>query len=185
MDNIVPNEFLSRVLGIDSNMCPSIEYKHHFCSLAFYHIIAKSYSLGYKRIVIFEDDFKFYNTEDYEGIGNIEKALNQLSTMDAWDIIYFGGYPSGNFEKISNNIIKVETILAMHGVGINKSGMEKILQYFPFIDSALDGWISNKDSISKYLVYPMSSYQKSDYSDLDTSGKTPNKQHWESHYLKI
>ena len=100
MDNIVPNEFLSRVLGIDSNMCPSIEYKHHFCSLAFYHIIAKSYSLGYKRIVIFEDDFKFYNTEDYEGIGNIEKALNQLSTMDAWDIIYFGGYPSGNFEKI-------------------------------------------------------------------------------------
>lgn len=176
-------DFLQRWSAEDRLLRPEIEYVQHFCSYSFYKIFKDAYEKKYNRIVVFEDDFTFYDEEE-RGIDNIENALDQLSIIDDWDIIYFGGYVfDKEVNKVSKNLLKVNTVLTLHGFGVTYKCLEKFMSYEPFVDSAFDGWIGQRHWINKYMVYPMSSYQKSDSSDLDQWGKTPDITHWKQHYL--
>jgi hypothetical protein len=184
-------KFVNRRVSIDANLHMNEIYRNmgwfrqHFCSLSFYKIFREAYHKNYKSVAVFEDDFTIVNSNYTNGIRNIEKALDQLSIIENWDIIYFGGYIfDKEIQKVSANLLKANTVLTLHGVGISRSGLTKLLNFQPFIDSAFDGWIGQRKYINKYVVYPMSSHQRNCASDLDDSKKTPDLNHWKNHFIQ-
>lgn len=177
-------DFIERRSAEDASLHPDVEYKQHFCSLSFYKTFQDAYEKGYNRIVVFEDDFVFHDDET-KGIDNIEKALDQLNDIKDWDMIYFGGYIfDKEVHQVTSNLLKANTILTLHGYGVSKQGLEKLLNFEPFVDSAFDGWIGQRPWINKYVVYPMSSYQRFISSDLDKFGGTPPIEHFKKHYIQ-
>jgi len=177
-------DFLERRSAEDALLQPNIEYKQHFCSFSFYKTFQDAYEKGYEKIVVFEDDFLFLD-EETKGIDNIENALDQLSNFPDWDIIYFGGYIfDKELHQVTPNLLKANTVLTLHGYGLSRQGLEKLLEFVPFKDSAFDGWIGQRPWINKYVVYPMSSYQRPVPSDLDTFGGTPPLVHFKQHYIQ-
>lgn len=181
--------FFKRISAKDGINEPDPIKKHHYCSLSHHKVINDALKNNYNQIVVFEDDFTFYNCNEYKGIDNIEKGLSQLQNIPDWDIIFFGGYVvdliEGNeVEKISSNLLKVKNVLTLHGVGISKNGLVKLSQHKPFNDSFIDAWVGKNDNLNKYIIYPFSSYQINLPSDLDVSGRTPEVDHWKLNYLK-
>lgn len=178
-------DFLERRSAEDAALQPEIEYKQHFCSYSFYKTFQDAYQKGYERIVVFEDDFVFHDTEESKGIDNIEKGLDQLGDIKDWDIVYFGGYIfDKEVHQVTPNLLKADTILTLHGYGVSRQGLEKLIEFKPFADSAFDGWIGQRPWINKYMVYPMSSYQRPVSSDLDNFGGTPPLTHFQQHYIQ-
>lgn len=181
--------FFERISGEDSQHEPDPILKHHYCSLSHHKIINDALKNNYDKIIVFEDDFTFYNCTEYKGLDVIEQGLSQLQYIPDWDIIFFGGYVFDLIEgnkivKISENLLKVKNVLTLHGVGISKSGLQKISKHKPFKDAFIDAWVGKNDDMNKYIIYPFSSYQKNLPSDLDHTGKTPEVEHWKKHYLK-
>lgn len=178
-------EFVQRVSAIDGTGEVKDYIRQQYCSASHKKVYNIAKKLNYKNFVVFEDDFMLYNTEQYNGLNVIESALDQLKEMDDWDIIYFGGYIfDKTIKKVNTNLLKVDTVLTLHGYGVSESGVDKLLKHEPFTDSALDGWIGDRSYINKYIVYPMASYQMENPSDLDVSNKTPSLDHWETNYIK-
>jgi GR25 family glycosyltransferase involved in LPS biosynthesis len=183
LNNIGLGDFVERIPAEDGTDELDVVTKHHFCAASHKKIYELALERNHERFVVFEDDFALYNTDDYSGIDNIEAGLDQLKDID-WDIIYFGGYiKDDEVTKVSDNLLKVSAVLTLHGYGISKSGLEKILRHRPFIDSALDGWVGNQTDMNKYMIYPMASYQTELSSDLDAWSTTPPLSHWEHDYL--
>lgn len=177
-------DFLERRSAEDSLLRPDVTYKQHFCSYSFYKTFQDAYSKGYNNIVVFEDDFVFLN-EETNGIDNIQNGLDQLVNFSDWDIVYFGGYIfDKEVHQVTPNLLKADTVLTLHGYGVSRRGLEKLLDFKPFEDSAFDGWIGQRPWINKYVVYPLSSYQRTISSDLDAFGDTPPLEHFKKNYIK-
>ena len=176
--------FLERRSAEDCLLRPDITYKHFFCSYSFDKIFQDAYEKGYEKIVIFEDDFVFLN-EESQGIDNIEKGLDQLANFPDWDIIYFGGYVfDKEIHQVSPNLLKANTVLTTHGIGFTRSAIKQLLNFRPFIDSAIDGWMGQRYEINKYIIYPLSCYQREISSDLDAWGNTPALSHFKKNYIQ-
>jgi GR25 family glycosyltransferase involved in LPS biosynthesis len=183
LNDIGLGNFVERISAEDGTHEPEDMVRQHYCSASHKKIYELALERNHERFVVFEDDFALYNTYSYLGIDNIEAGLDQLKDID-WDIIYFGGYiKDDEVTKISDNLLKVENVLTLHGYGVSKSGVEKLLNHRPFIDSTLDGWVGDQKNINKYMIYPMASYQAELSSDLDAWFKTPPISHWEQDYL--
>ena len=177
-------EFCDRISAVDGLAEPNPILKQHYCSASHHKVFSEAKKDNVEKVVVFEDDFSLYNSKKFKGLQNIEKGLTQLSKINDWDIVYFGGYIfDKEIKQISENLLKVDTILALHGYGISKTGMEKLNEHKPFTDCQLDGWIGQRSNINKYVIYPFSSYQIENPSDLDASGNTPNLQHWKEKYI--
>jgi GR25 family glycosyltransferase involved in LPS biosynthesis len=176
--------FVQRISAEDGTHEVEDYMRQHYCSASHRKIFLDALEKGYKNIVVFEDDFNFYDTDDYKGIENIEAGLSQLKNIEDWDIVYFGGYIFDKIiKKVDTNLLNINTILALHGYGLSTQGMNKLLRHRPFVDCALDGWIGQQDDINKYIIYPLSSYQVSTRSDLDAFNHTPPLSHWVWSYI--
>jgi hypothetical protein len=85
-------KFVNRRVSVDANLHMNEIYRNmgwfrqHFCSLSFYKIFREAYHKNYKSVAVFEDDFTIVNSNYTNGIRNIEKALDQLSIIENWDI---------------------------------------------------------------------------------------------------
>jgi len=177
-------EFCERVPGVDGIQEPDPIKKHHYCSASHQKVYNLAKEQNFNNIVVFEDDFTIFKDSTNNGLTNIENSLDQLKNIPDWDLIYFGGYIfDKEIKRISENLLKVDTILALHGYGISKSGMEKLSLQTPFEDCQLDGWIGQREYINKYVVYPFSTYQLENPSDLDASGNTPDMMHWKRSFI--
>jgi len=178
--------FFERVPGIDSISEPDVLKRHNYCGQTFHELFKKIDQEGLERVVIFEDDASFYNKGQIPGLNLVESGLDQLLTFSDWDIVYFGGYVFDNPAiKVSENLLKVKTILTCHAIGINKNGLKKILKYRPFVDCPIDGWLGEQHNIIKYLVYPLAVLQRNSKSDLDANNWSPETHHWENSYSRI
>lgn len=181
----LPN-FFERVSAIDGSQEVAWEKKHYYCGATYHKLLSKVYNEGWKKVVIFEDDACFYNAGKEPALQIVEKALDQLDKIKDWDLVYFGGYIVGEpIERVSDNLLKPNTILTTHAIGYTRSGIEKILKYRPFNDSALDGWIGDRKYITKYFVYPMAIIQRESPSDLDATGWCPDVKIWTDAYERI
>jgi hypothetical protein len=178
------DNFVKRISAIDGSINPDPVLRQHYCSATHHKAFTSAKEQGNKKIVVFEDDFDFYNTEEYKGLDIIEKGLDQLTKIEDWDIVYFGGYIfDKEIKKVSDNLLKVNTILALHGYGVSSTGLDKLLTHKPFMDCALDGWVGDKMYINKYVIYPMASYQIKTKSNLDAFYETPPIDHWKINYI--
>lgn len=184
LKNVGLDTFFTRINGVDSARFPCIDYKHYFCALSHMKIYIDAFINSYNRILILEDDFMFYNTPEYKGLDIIEKSLDQLQMIKDWDILFLGGYVGDEkVHQISPNLLNINKILTNHGIGVSSKAIKKLFEYKPFEDSALDGWISDREYLNKFIVYPLSSIQRESPSDLDITGKTPDVKHFVTKYL--
>lgn len=147
--------------------------KHAWCGSSYHRLFKKIFEEGYERVLIFEDDIVFYNEGPKPAIQIIEDALDDIQKFPDWDMLYFGGHPIGTMVKVSENLSKPEAILAMQAVGYSRKGVEKFIEYKPFVDgAAIDGWASSKKHVVKYATNLLAVAQSDGESDLDASGRS-------------
>jgi GR25 family glycosyltransferase involved in LPS biosynthesis len=124
--------------------------------------------------LIFEDDVIIYEN----GLKNIEKALDDISKIRNWDMLYLSGLViDNNLKYITDNLVKANIILTGHAYAVNKCAYDRILKYDPELDCAIDGWYGQQAKeggelgslFNKYLVYPLSMHQRHSVSDIDIS----------------
>jgi GR25 family glycosyltransferase involved in LPS biosynthesis len=144
--------------------------KHSYCGSSYHRLFKKILEEGYERVVIFEDDISVYNDGPKPALQIIEDSLDEIQNFPDWDLLYFGGHIIGSMLKVSDNLSKPENILAMHAVGYNRKGIEKMIEYKPFLDGAIDGWMSARANINKYSTNFLAVAQADGISDLDASG---------------
>lgn len=145
--------------------------KHAACGLSHQHIIKYAKDKGLDNVLILEDDIAFYNEGDKPGINIIEDSLTQLSSIPNWDIIHLSAFAITNsLELVAPNLIKCNTFLTGHAYGVSSRAYDKLLQYNPLTDCAIDGWMGQRHSIEKYATYPLAIYQADTVSDLDAFG---------------
>jgi len=160
---------------IDATNLPRDDYnRHRACGKSHHHLIQYAKNNNLKNILIFEDDAYFYDEGELPGIKIIESALDSLSKIENWDVFYLGGLViDPEIDLITNNLAKVNTVLTAHAWSINHTGYDKLLPYVPETDSAIDGWVGQRNHIIKYIAYPLAVPQREGESDLDANGINP------------
>ena len=166
------SHFFERVSGHDAINEPDPMKKHYYCGSSYMRLFNKIYEEGYERVLIFEDDIMFYNGGAKSAIEIIEDALDEIQNFPDWDMLFLGGHPIGEMAQVSENLSIPYKILAMHATGYTRNGIQKILPYKPFADSAIDGWVSARPYIKKYIVNSLAVSQTDGISDLDATGKS-------------
>lgn len=78
------NDIIVKAIN-ESNKGKFTKPNEYDCTRNHYSIIKTCYDLGYKSVLIMEDDIMFYNNEDY-----IIKSLNNIP--EDYDILMFGGF---------------------------------------------------------------------------------------------
>ena len=139
---------------------------HLGCMDSHIKVIEDAKKNGYKKILIFEDDFTFIN-DDKKLINNI---LNQLSNFD-WDLFYFGATVhlyDGKLIKVTENLVLTNFAYTTHSYGVNHTVFDFILdnaKNHEIIDVFYNNYIvSNSKS---YISNPMVCLQRESYSDVE------------------
>lgn len=131
------------------------------CSLAHQNVIREAKKNNSRNVLIMEDDALFYNCEDYNGIDIIEKALDDLSKINDWEIYFLGsGIHDNELNLISPNLIKCECCISLQGYIVNERCFDKILNNkFDKPYDVMDIFLNNNFK-EKYITYPVSLLQK-------------------------
>lgn len=131
------------------------------------HIKAVAHAIadGAKRPVFFEDDVVFRN--DANEI--LTQALKALP--EDWDVLYMGGHPCGEVERLSDNLVKVQRFSFAESYAINGHALvpyldfwfDRIGQQHAMYDRILGEFAeANKG----YCVYPVLTHQPNGYSHI-------------------
>jgi hypothetical protein len=118
-----------------------------------------------KNVLIFEDDFYFFENPFFNPLRQIEKALGSIQNLD-WDILYLGGtLMDDNIHMVTPSLIKVRFMLCAHAYILNNHIYDKIIDSrntTPVVDNLLNIVCSKK-----YSVYPCAIVQHGkDISDI-------------------
>lgn len=177
--------FFERVSAEDSINEKDPIKKHNYCGLSYKKLLSRIYEEGYERVLILEDDMYFYDGGETSGLELVERALDQIEQFPDWELLYFGGYPFGLINLVSENLGRCDAILTTHAIGYTRKGIEKVLPYEPFKDCAIDGWLGCRPEIIKYLVYPLAVPQTTSPSDLDAWGNSPGVLNFLARYKEV
>ena len=181
--------FFERIVGVDGINEPDTIRRHAYCGKSIHNTVQRIKDEGWERVLFLEDDMCFYNKGSETGLQIIEKALDQIQNFPDWEILYLGGYVFDNPAiQVSENLLKVKTVLSTHAMGLNRTVLDKILRYRPFEDAAIDGWLGGSEDIVKYFAWPIASTQRGGagcYSDLDAWGNAPGEGAWEESYRTV
>jgi hypothetical protein len=170
----VPGIQVENLYGVDGFSLGRL--RHTACGTVHKNLIQKAKDNNFESVLIFEDDACFYNEGKESGIEIIEKALDFLSVNSDWDLFYLSGLViDDNLELVSDNVVKVNTVLTTHAYAINKRAYDHILKYNPSDDCAIDGWYGQQadesgiigSKFKKYVVYPLAMRQRDSLSDCD------------------
>jgi GR25 family glycosyltransferase involved in LPS biosynthesis len=136
------------------------------CSQSHLKIIKNSIDNGHKRILIFEDDIHFYEDGVTPCMDKIESALDELSNISEWDILYLGGSLLDNeITMMNKHLIKVQGMNTSHAYIINHTAFDKILNTYHYaypMDILLSVSLN-----PKFSVYPVAVTQRGgDVSDI-------------------
>jgi hypothetical protein len=129
----------------------------------FINMIKHAYLNNYSNVLFLEEDAEFDNI-DSSKIEKVESWLSQ--NYSKWDIFYLGycNWPYMTSFMINPNIVKVSCPLLAHSFILNKSGMEKILNYTEYgqknMNHHFDKILGSKiNSLRKFAIFPMISFQ--------------------------
>lgn len=91
-------------------------------------IIRDAYGRGVERLMVLEDDARFVKELDKQQVKNMIQFLKK----GQWDIFFLGycPWPYAVSFPIQPNIVSIPTPLLAHAYIINRSGMEKMLEYY-------------------------------------------------------
>ncbi len=139
---------------------------HLGCRDSHIEVIKDAKNNGYKKILIFEDDFVFIN-KDKELINNILKQLNKTD----WELFYFGATVhlyDGKLIKVDENLVRTNFAYTTHAYAVNSTVFDFIIENaknYDVIDVFYNNHIvkNNKSFISN----PMICLQRESYSDVE------------------
>jgi len=128
---------------------------------------------GLKNVLVFEDDVHFIN----DPVENLEKAINQLGTMDWW-LFYLGAntHEKLNFiTKSKPNLLILKNAYAAHSLCYNKKTFDffirkydeitKITEFTDILDVFLAAYFQRKNLC--LVVNPLITTQMASYSDIE------------------
>lgn len=130
-------------------------------SMAIAHAIAD----GAKRPLFVEDDIVF--SEDAGEV--LEKALKALP--DDWDVMYMGGHPCEDVERISPNLVKIGRFsfaesYTINGVGALKRFLDFWYNSIGQPQAMYDFILSRFAMDNGYCTYPVLTHQPPGYSHI-------------------
>ena len=143
------------------------------CKASHLSIVKDAKDNNYKNFLVFEDDFILHT--EFNDI--LTKSLDDLP--DDWDMLYMGGNLSmcNSREKITENLIKVNSILTTHCYAMKNTLYDRTLSEANTIPpqkgflrgQAIDVYYSEflcKNN-NVYLIQPMICFQEDGYSDIE------------------
>lgn len=151
-------------------------------ALSHISVVEKAKYLGWENVLILEDDAQFYECSEYKGIEVVEKALDQLSVIDNWEVYFLGANLYDNILTLASpNLIKCNCCVSTQAYILNSNTFDKIINQdmITHMDVFLDNTFNEK-----YISYPLSVIQKpNEISDIGGHLSVPV-EFWENHYNK-
>ena len=139
------------------------------CKLSHINIIVHAKKMGYKSVLILEDDVVFEHTD------NLEDTLRFLKKED-WAMFYLGGNHSGIIQKVSGGVVKISHTLTTHAYAVNKKYYERILDFLLVANEItdtyryIDGLYTGVQKLYPcYCSYPRFVIQQAGYSEIRDS----------------
>lgn len=133
------------------------------CALSHLSVVLRAKIMGYKNVLIFEDDVTF--TENI--LEELAKSLNDLKKQEKWDIFYIGCNPL-RYKKATDNLGKSIYSLTAHAYAVNSTFYDKILNMdfkrVPCIDMF---YASLSPSSNMFMALKNLAWQDAGYSTLE------------------
>lgn len=170
-------DYVQRFPAVDGTGPDKALYPHaagEACAKSHHNLIAHAAANKYERVLIFEDDARFYNTESHSGRIIVEAALGELENLPAWDLLYLGGFPyQEGAVQLSPHVFQVKKILTTHAYAVNASAYAEFL-HGTAGHCSIDSWLCEHKNFVKYVVYPLAVIQGAYPSDI---ARFPLEQH--------
>jgi len=136
------------------------------CTLSHLTILFRSKIMGYKNVLIFEDD-AVIEDNIYE---ELSKCLEDLNKVD-WGIFYLGCNPF-EYYKETENLGKVKRASTAHCLSINSTFYDELLNDVTFFRTypCIDGYyghLGNKEDGKIYMSLKNLVYQRGDFSNIE------------------
>lgn len=135
------------------------------CTLSHQAVIREAKEKGLKNVLIFEDDCLF--VEDFKL--KAYKYIEQLKNVN-WDLFYFGGDPAGEFEYITDNLLKSVHggLYATHAYAINETIYDRILNCDAHQTQSIDTIYVNQQVHNTNIIIcdEILAFQSKSFSDL-------------------
>lgn len=136
------------------------------CTLSHLTILFRSKIMGYKNILIFEDDAVI---ED-DIFDELSKCVNDLNNVD-WGIFYLGCNPFEYFKE-TESLGRVNRATTTHCIALNSTFYDEILDNVDFFKRypCIDGYyghLGNKKEGKSYMSLKNLVYQRNDFSDIE------------------
>jgi hypothetical protein len=131
------------------------------CMYSHIEVIKEAKQKGFKNVLIFEDDAKFYTDGGYSPIKVITEAIEQLKKIPNWELFYLGTDPGttfNEFDQVNRNLVKTIEAIGTHAVLVNHTIFDKIINEYIY-HNAIDIYLTTTYR-QKYLAYPMAVTQR-------------------------
>jgi GR25 family glycosyltransferase involved in LPS biosynthesis len=162
--------YVQRFSAIDKN-----DFKREYpmdnanngCTLSHYFIVERAKLLGWKAVMIFEDDVVLH--DDF---------MNQFNACmkdvpEDWELIYFGGSHRCGPHPVTEKIFRVNKTLTTHAYIIRESMYDFVIENFKKLDEPVDCFYTNvQGKGTSYITNPPIAWQREGHSDI--VGRTMN-----------
>jgi GR25 family glycosyltransferase involved in LPS biosynthesis len=115
---------------------PAVEHEMGItgCTLSHYEIIKKCKEDGHKNVLVFEDDIKFHDVDNFHKL--LESSLYQASKHDSrYDMFYLGGNLKGSSNvRVDENLVRLDNVKTTHAYAISDTIYDVFIDAIEGID---------------------------------------------------
>lgn len=132
------------------------------CLLSHYFIIERAKFLGWKAVLIFEDDVELHD--------NFNSLFNECikDLPDNWDMLYFGGSHRLAPHPVTDKILRVNKTLTTHAYIIRESLYDLVLKDLNKNDEPVDCIYMNLQMRNQvFITNPPLAWQRGGFSDIE------------------
>lgn len=135
------------------------------CKLSHIEVIKLAKERHYKRVLVLEDDVAF--RKDATHI--FTNAVQQLSTLPTWHMIYFTGNHGNRFTKVAPNLIKLRGSHSTVGYGASERIYDEIIDNAYDYPYHIDLFYKDKihPKFACYCIMPHLVWNVNGYSDIE------------------
>jgi len=153
-------------INLDPRLFTACEHEDPKMGCLNSHLALLRYASIFKQnILIFEDDVEFIGENSQEVI---ESALDELSELDRFDMVYLGGNVLNNIYQMTTHLGRLTHCQSTHAYGVNVNFVDKLIadleNYQNHIDVMYAWNVVPKNKC--YITIPMVAIQRASYSDI-------------------
>jgi GR25 family glycosyltransferase involved in LPS biosynthesis len=131
------------------------------CTLSHYFLIERAKILGFKAVMIFEDDVELHTA--FTTLLN--ECIYQLPAD--WDMLYFGGSHREQPSPVNERILRVNKTLTTHGYILRSTMFDQVISNFKILDNPVDCFYAAwQKRFNVYITNPPIAWQRGGFSDI-------------------